>query len=120
MTSYCDTMIVHCMDYRIQIFLNDWISKNLHKGSYDRVAIAGGVLDEYDVLRHVDIAVRLHQIKKVVFINHEDCGAYGIEGNDERHGVDLRKAREKINKLFPHLDVDLFYLNLDGKFEHID
>lgn len=115
----CEIIVVHCMDYRIQKFLNDWISKNLPAESYDRVAIAGGVLDEYDVLRHVDIAVRLHQIRKVVFINHEDCGAYGIEGNDERHGADLRKAREKINKLFSHLDVDLFYLCLDGTFEHI-
>jgi carbonic anhydrase len=107
------------MDYRIQRFLNDWINQNLKAGSYDRVVIAGGVLDEYDVLRHVDIAVRLHQIQNVVFINHEDCGAYGIEGNDERHEVDLRKVREKINKLFPHLKVDLFYLNLNGTFEHI-
>ena len=120
MDNHCESIVVHCIDYRIQKFLNDWIDQNLQAGNYDRVAIAGGVLDEYDVLRHVDIAVQLHQIRKVIFINHEDCGAYGIEGNDERHGVDLRKAREKINKLFPHLDVDLFYLNLNGTFEHID
>jgi len=108
------------MDYRVQDFLNNWVGRTLPTQTYDRVAIAGGVYDVYDVIRHVDIADQLHQIKKVVFINHEDCGAYGIEGNDERHEVDLRKARDKINKLFPHLDVDLFYLNLDGTFEHID
>lgn len=120
MINKCEALVVHCMDYRIQGFLNDWMGENLLPLSYDRVAIAGGVYDVYDVIRQVDIADRLHQIKKVVFINHEDCGAYGLEGNDERHGVDLRKARDKINKLFPHLNVDLFYLNLDGTFEHID
>ena len=120
MPQQCETIVVHCMDYRLQGFLNDWLEGNLPPQSYDRVAIAGGVYDVYDVIRQVDIADRLHQIKKVVFINHEDCGAYGIEGSDERHEVDLRKAREKINKLFPRLDVDLFYLNLDGNFEHID
>ena len=120
MTDKCETIVVHCMDYRLQGFLNDWLESSLLSRSYDRVAIAGGVYDVYAVIRQVDIAVRLHGIKKVVFINHEDCGAYGLEGNDERHEEDLRKAREKINKLFPHLDVELFYLCLDGTFEHID
>ena len=120
MANHCETIVVHCMDYRIQGFLNNWLESNLPARCYDRVAIAGGVYDVYDVIRQVDIADRLHQIKKVVFINHEDCGAYGLEGNDEKHEVDLRKAREKINKLFPHLIVDLFYLNLNGRFEHID
>ena len=120
MPQNCETLVVHCMDFRLQGFLNEWLEKNVPAQSYDRVAIAGGVYDVYDVIRQVDIADRLHQINKVVFINHEDCGAYGLEGSNERHGVDLRKAREKINKLFPHLGVDLFYLNLDGTFEHIE
>ena len=116
---YCETIVVHCMDYRLQGFLNDWMEKYLPPLSYDRVAIAGGVYDVYAVIRQVDLADRLHHINRVVLINHENCGAYGLESSDERHGVDLRKAREKINKLFPHLSVDLFYLNLNGTFEHI-
>ena len=120
MVNSCETLVVHCMDFRLQGYLNRWLENNFQEKSYDRVSIAGGVYDVYDVIRQVDIANRLHQIKKVVFINHEDCGAYGIEGNDERHGKDLREARGKINKLFPHLRVDLFYLCLDGTFEHID
>lgn len=116
----CETLVVHCMDYRLQGYLNQWLEGTLPARSYDRVAIAGGVYDVYDVIRQVDIADRLHGIRKVVFINHEDCGAYGSEGSSDRHEVDLRKAREKINKLFSHLDVDLFYLTLDGLFEHIE
>jgi len=120
MTQQCETLVVHCMDYRLQGYLNNWLDSNLPAQGYDRVSIAGGVYDVYAVIRQVDLADRLHGIQKIVFINHEDCGAYGEEGSNERHGVDLRKAREKIDKLFPHLDADLFYLNLDGKFEHID
>lgn len=120
LTQKCKTLVVHCMDYRLQAYLNQWLEEALPPRSYDRVAIAGGVYDVYDVIRQVDIADRLHKIEKVVFINHEDCGAYGSEASNERHEVDLRKAREKINKLFPNLDVDLFYLNLNGLFEHID
>jgi len=120
MSHKCETIVVHCMDYRLQTYLNHWLEANLPVKSYDLCSIAGGVYDVYDVIRQVDIANRLHHIKKVVFINHEDCGAYGFESSDERHEADLRKAREKINLLFPHLEVQLYYLNLDGTFEHID
>lgn len=116
----CETLVVHCMDYRLQAYLNQWMEETLPARSYDRVALAGGVYDIYNVISQVDIAVRLHEIQKVVFINHENCGAYGSEGNNERHEFDLRMAREKVNMLFPHLNVDLFYLNLDGSFERID
>ncbi len=120
MTHQCETIVVHCMDYRLQTYLNNWLEANLPIKSYDLCSIAGGVYDVYDVIRQVDIANRLHHIKRVIFVNHEDCGMYGFESSEERHETDLRKAREKINLLFPHLEVDLFYLNLDGTFEHID
>ncbi|MDK1119075.1 MAG: hypothetical protein QGM50_09845 [Anaerolineae bacterium] len=120
MTDKCETVVVHCMDYRLQRYLNNWVEENILPQSYDRISIAGGVYDVYDVMRQVDLAIRLHKIKKVVLINHEDCGAYGFEGTNERHSVDLRNTREKISKLFSHIDVDLYYLNLNGTFEHID
>ena len=52
------------MDYRLQKYLNDWLDKNPGTGNYDRVAIAGGVLDIYSVLKHIELAVRLHKIRK--------------------------------------------------------
>ena len=65
------------MDYRLQKYLNDWLDQNPGTGSYDRVGIAGGVLDISSVLKQIELAVRLHKIRKVILINHEDCGAYG-------------------------------------------
>jgi carbonic anhydrase len=115
----CETLVVHCMDYRLQGYLNQWLENNLPARSYDRVAIAGGVYDVYDVIRQMDIAIRLHKIKKVVLINHEDCGAYGVVGNYERHKTDLEEAERKIKVLFPDLDVETYYLYLDGTFEQM-
>ncbi len=86
---------------------------------YDRVAIAGGVNDVFYVLRQVDVAVRLHNIKKAILINHEDCGAYGEVGTYERHKTDLEAAERKIKALFPGLDVEIYYLHLDGEFEQL-
>ena len=112
-----DALIVHCIDFRLQEYLNHWLVENIGVGNYDRVSLAGGVFDFETVLKQVEIAERLHEIKKVVFVNHEDCGAYGEEGNRERHAADLRAAREKIRNYYSHLDVELYYLSLNGEFE---
>lgn len=113
----CETLVVHCIDYRLQEFLNKWLAINLPTQSYDRVAIAGGVNDVFYVIRQVDVAVRLHSIERVIFINHEDCGAYGDTGNYELHKADLEGAKRKIKALFPALNVKTYYLHLDGEFE---
>lgn len=83
------------------------------------MGLAGGIFDFYTVLRQVEISNYLHQIKKVILINHEDCGAYGKEGTFERHKRDLEEAERKIEALFPHLDVATFYLSLKGEFQEI-
>lgn len=106
------------MDYRTQAYLNKWL-ENIAAQSYDRVAIAGGVYDLEYVIGQVGLAVRLHGIKTLVMVNHEDCGAYGDAGNYERHATDLESARQKIEVLFPQLEVETYYLHLDGVFEQI-
>jgi carbonic anhydrase len=108
------------MDYRLQRYLNDWLDANYAAGKYDRVAIAGGVLDMAPVLKHVELAVRLHKIRRVVLINHEGCGAYGAEGTFMRHKTDLDEARRKILEKVSNLVVERYYLHLDGKFEQLD
>ena len=117
MSHICDAIVVHCMDYRLQSHINQWLEEKFAKGSYDRAVMAGGVYDAYDVIRQVDISARLHGIAKVVLINHEDCGMYGPGGTEERHEEGLDKAEDKIKRLSPHLEVDTYYLNLDSTFE---
>lgn len=119
MPLHCETLVVHCIDFRLQVFLNKWLESNLPAHSYDRVAIAGGVNDIFYVIGQVDVAARLHSVEKVILINHEDCGAYGKAGNYERHKADLEEAERKIEALFPNLDVETYYLHLDGEFEEM-
>src|SRR3990172_8777477 len=81
----CETAIVTCSDFRFQEYIDNRIAENFPPGSFDRVAIAGGVFDFEYVLKQIEISKRLHHIKKVVLINHEDCGAYGEAGTPEKH-----------------------------------
>ncbi len=114
-----DSIVVHCIDFRFQKYLDPWLLEHFGHGNFDRVSLAGGVFDVFAVLRQVEISDRLHKIKKVVLVNHEDCGAYGKEGNYARHKADLEEVERKIGALFPHLDVEIYYLHLDGEFEKL-
>src|SRR5258708_26017450 len=87
--------------------------------TFDYVGFAGASKDIETVLKQIAISVRLHHIKQVVLMNHEDCGAYGAEGNPKRHELDLRKAKAAILAIYPELQVDLYYLHLNGEFEKI-
>jgi hypothetical protein len=63
------------------------------------------------------MSARLHNIRKAILINHEDCGAYGSIGTKERHISDLTYAEHAIKSL--NLDVEKYYLHLNGEFERI-
>lgn len=112
-----ETLVAHCIDFRLQAFLDPWLENNLGHGNYDRVSLAGGVFDLDTILGQVRIAKRLHEISRVILINHEDCGAYGDSGTPERHQEDLEKASRKILTIFPDLRIETYYLHLHGEFE---
>jgi carbonic anhydrase len=114
---FTDAIVIHCIDFRLQKYLDPWIQNRFGHDNYNRVSLAGGVLEFETISKQVEISVGLHKIKKVVLINHEDCGAYGAAGNYERHKTDLEEAERKIEALFPGLDVETYYLHLDGEFE---
>jgi carbonic anhydrase len=115
----CDAIVIHCIDFRFQKFLNEWLNTNVGIGKFDRVSLAGGIFDIFAILKQVEISNRLHKIKKVILINHEDCGAYGEAGTYQKHLDDLSDAKRKIKSLLPHLNVETYYLHLDGNFEKI-
>lgn len=113
----CEAVIVTCIDFRFQEYINNWISQNFAPKTFDRVAIAGGVFDLDYVLKQVEISKRLHHIKKVILINHEDCGAYGEAGTPEKHAEDLKNAASKIRSQYTDLEIEIYYLQLDGNLE---
>jgi carbonic anhydrase len=117
---HCDALVVQCMDYRLQKFLQPWITVRFGYDNFDIISLAGGVHDAEMVLKYVELAVRIHSISTVCLINHEDCRAYGREGTYKRHQQDLLNTGGKIHALFPDLAIERFYLHLDGTFESIE
>lgn len=119
-THICDALVVSCIDFRFQKYIHKWLNKNYKNKTYDYVGFAGASKDLKTILKQLDVSVRLHKIKEVILIHHEDCGAYGKESTPERHTEDLKKAEKKISRLYPNLQIQLYYLRLIGKFEKVD
>ncbi len=108
------------MDYRLQKFLQPWITVRFGYDNFDIISLAGSVHDYEMVLKYVQLAVQIHSIDTVCLINHEDCRAYGRDGTHKRHRHDLLDTRDKLRVLFPQLRVETFFLHLDGTFEPIE
>ncbi|OGE28746.1 hypothetical protein A2867_04675 [Candidatus Daviesbacteria bacterium RIFCSPHIGHO2_01_FULL_40_11] len=115
----CAAIIVTCIDFRFQEYINNWIAKSFQPKTFDRVAFAGGVKSLDIILGQIEISHRLHHIKKVILINHEDCGAYGETGTPQRHAEDLKNAATSLKQQYPDIAVETYYLHLDGIFEQI-
>lgn len=120
MAHNCDVLVVHCMDFRLQKYLNNWCETTFGSANYDRLSVAGAVFDADLVLKHVELSERLHHSKKVVLVNHEECGAYGAAGTYERHKADMAEVQHRIQTLLPQMQVEKYYLHLDGTFERVE
>ena len=115
----CQAIVVTCIDFRLQEYINNWLGQKFAPKTFDRVAFAGGVKNLEIILSQIEIARRLHHIKKAALINHQDCGAYGATDTPEKHSEDLRNAASAVMEQFPNLEVETYYLHLDGTFEKI-
>lgn len=111
----CSTLTVHCIDFRLQKTIKDYLDNQLLLGDCDILSVAGGVKDMNFVLSQVKLSKSLHSIKKVVLVNHTDCGAYGgssafanAEAEKMHHASELLKAKHEISRLFPDLTVETF------------
>lgn len=110
----CSSLLISCIDFRIQRTVEEWAREHLGERNYDRVALAGGVKNRDVILGQVDISVRLHGIKKVVLMNHEDCGAYDAEATEEKHKEDLHAFRLTLHARYPDCIIETCFVKLDG------
>lgn len=117
----CDALMVHCIDFRFWEGLHKFAKENLKLSCFDIVSLAGGAknfsspsenfLCEAAILNG-EISKKLHHIKKIVLVNHMDCGAYGgsakfenLKTETEFHKSELEKAAAVMSEKFPNMEV---------------
>ena len=137
-THSCSTIVYHCIDFRTIKETMKFIDEKYGIGNCDIVSVAGsskgiaddeGMLAEKNInekiivddnknfrcylLRQLKLSHNLHNSRKVVLINHSDCGVYNncykfsSEAEEKEKQIeDMRKAETIIKKLFPDVSVD--------------
>jgi hypothetical protein len=66
--------------------------------------------------------MRLHQTRRVILMQHSDCGAYGgleaFKGDAgaerQNHGEELRKAARVLAEAIPELTVEGYFVDFEG------
>jgi carbonic anhydrase len=133
-----DALLLSCMDYRLVSDTERYMTGRGMRGNYDHVVLAGASLGaitgKYPAWgttfwEHLDVAIALHHVHKVIVLDHRDCGAYqtilgeDLAGNPSRettvHAQQLRALRDAIEKRHAALDVELLLMGLDGKVETV-
>lgn len=124
---HCEAIVFSCIDFRFWRECAEFVDKGLGIRSFDFPSLPGSakaLLEEYPnggvIWQCVSVPLELHAARKVVIINHEDCGAYGgskvFEEDAAReqafHEEELRKARKMILADFPDKEVILAYARL--------
>ena len=125
--------VLFCFDHRFINNMYELLNRDPIIKSFNYFALAGGSLGflknelgcwDKTCIDHIKLAQKIHNIKKIIIIDHEDCEMYKDYYNDlkkhpkrekKHHINNLTELMEIFEKHF-QLTVDAFILNLDGSF----
>ncbi len=128
-------MVLSCMDPRFQPIVYNYLKKRKLNGKYSSFTIAGSAIGvtaskfrkwQNSFWENVDISIRLHKIKKLIVINHYDCGAAKII-NDKKifnnineskiHKKSFMMIKRKFKKKYPSLGIETILISLNKKVQ---
>lgn len=131
-----DAMLLTCIDPRMQGPYFDYMKGRDLVGKYSQFTIAGAaigvVAPAFKDWRkaywdNLAASIQLHNVPKVIAIDHRDCGAakiaYGAakvanpQIETETNKMALLQFRKEVTKRHPKLQVELHLMALDGKVE---
>lgn len=133
-----EALLLTCMDYRLTNEVEAYMTARGLRDKYDQMILAGASLgalnDRYPVWSqafwdHLDLAVQLHHVHRVICIDHRDCGAYKLLMGEaaakdpqtelNTHVKQLYAFRSAVVARHPHMEVEIALMNLDGTVTQI-
>jgi len=133
------TLVISCVDFRFQDE-NAYLLNNVLGllDDYDNIMLPGGSLAlaskkyqswQKSIEEITPLLKKLHKIKRIILLDHRDCGAYGLAfGKDHMsskekelklHKEVMFKAKKFMEKKFPDLKVYCMLMGLDGIVENL-
>jgi len=130
----CEVVALTCIDFRFWRETLEFVEKELNVKGFDFPSLPGAAkainesVDNDISMQCVSAPHDLHHVKKIVIVNHQDCGAYGggkvFNGDDATeqkfHEEELKKAKTKILAKYPDLQVIMIYAKLADAGESIE
>ena len=128
-------MVLSCIDPRFQPIVYNYLKKKKLIGKYSSFTIAGAAVG---VTAHkfrkwhkafwdnIDTSIKLHKIKKLIVINHRDCGAAKILNGKKKfneqhesliHKRSFNQIKKTLKKRHKKLKVEMFLISLNKKIE---
>lgn len=133
----CSALIIHCIDFRFGKAIKKYLEDECLLGDCDIAAAAGAAknllfsaqdTERIFMFKQIALSRNLHDIKKVILINHTDCGAYGgrkafvsRDAERETHRKDMDKAAQIIKAKYPEIEVKTILADIekDGSVKFI-
>ena len=136
MKSNYKAMVLSCIDPRFQPIVYNYLKKKKLMGKYSAFTIAGSAVgvtaNRFKKWHKVfwenfDTSVKLHNIKKLIVINHRDCGAAKIINGKKEfstinetkvHKTSFQKLKKIFKKKYPELKIELKFVSLNKKIKN--
>ena len=131
-------LLLTCMDFRLANEIEAYMTARGLRDRYDHVVLAGASLgalnDRFPAWsevfwQHLDLAIELHEVHRVMVLDHRDCGAYKVvlgedfgkmpEKETQIHAETLMTLRKQILAKYPQLAVETYLMALDGSVQQI-
>ena len=130
-----EAMVLSCIDPRFQAKVFNHLKRKKLTGKYSAFTIAGSAVgvtaNKFKKWHKVfwdnfDTSVKLHNIKKLIVINHRDCGAAKIINGKKKfskinetnvHKTSFQKIKKIFKKKYPKLSIELKIISLNSKVE---
>ena len=123
-------MVLSCMDPRFQPKVFNYLRKKKLTGKYSSFTIAGAAIGvtaskfkkwHSTFWQNLETSIKLHKIKKIIVINHEDCGAakiingkkpFNLKIEKKIHEQSFKLIKQQLKKKFPEIKVKTKILSL--------
>lgn len=118
MSHNCEAVTFICMDWRLQtpeFFAQLREKTNIE--TFDLISLPGAAKNVVDnparIIELIKLSEKLHHSNTIILTNHQDCGAFGPNGKDDRVLRDnLEQAADILQRTFPNKKIVKIFVEL--------
>ena len=128
-------MVLSCIDPRFQPIIYNYLKKKRLNGKYSSFTIAGSAIGvtapkfrkwHKTFWDNLETSIQLHKIKKLIVINHRNCGAAKIINGKKTfdnfhetkiHKSSFNKIKKRFKNKYPNLNIETILISLNKTVE---